>query len=176
MALQQILSLLARHPAWHVLPPSGLPCVADGDVLPADIVEFYTYCGGAVLGQGAAYEARILPPQEWTLANVALLGMDATPGRRQEPEDASWHWYRMVDCGNGDAITIDCRPSRNGWCYDSTHETYGVIGQMAIVAFSFGELLSQLCAHAGEQWYWLAASFPPKGDAYGGAINASDQP
>jgi hypothetical protein len=90
---------------------------------------------------------------ECVSAHEALLGDVAEVVQREQPDDPSWHWYVVADCGNDDAISIDCGAKHNGRCYDSMHETHGLIGDMPVVAGSFTDLLEQLHTHVGQYWF-----------------------
>jgi hypothetical protein len=88
-------------------------------------------------------------------------------GQRVEG-DRSDSWYLLVHDGNGDYLTLNCSLERTGWCYDSFHETHGLVGQTPVIAHSFTELLARCYATRGGYPYWLRADFVSLGDAYDG--------
>ena len=64
-------------------------------------------------------------------------------------------------------ISIDLAEKRLGRCYDSFGDRHGVVGECAVVARSFTELLSNLFYNQGDDYpYWLGADFEYIGDAY----------
>ncbi|WP_337104229.1 SMI1/KNR4 family protein [Paenibacillus sp. YIM B09110] len=143
----------------EVNPTSGLPILRPSHVLPPDLKEFYEVCGGKLLFNDSDFSYRVLPPMEFKSANLEILGEEVE-------DDITNDWYTVVDCGNGDFITIDLHPERLGRCYDSFHETHGLVGDTPIIALSFTELLQQLLQHKGKLIYWLDENFKALGDAY----------
>jgi hypothetical protein len=116
-------------------------------------------CGGVDLYPDRTYSHVIVPPDEVVLANPVLVGERVT-------DDRSDSWYLIAHDGNGDYLTLDCSPERSGWCYDSFHETHGLVGQTPVIAHSFTELLTRCYANQGAYPYWLRDDFVPLGDAY----------
>lgn len=156
-----ILSLLdrIRHTtSCELCEPSGLPDLPEGIRIPDDLSEFYTLCGGARLFVGKDYEISICSPEQFVRANPVIVG-DLCK------EDISFHWF-IVARGGDQLITIDLYPERLGRCYDSFWDRHGVVGECAIVARSFEELLRSLLENNGDYWYWLRSDFEPLGDAY----------
>lgn len=143
----------------EVYPASGLPKLRSSHMLPIDLEEFYKECGGMQLFNDSDFPYRIIPATEINLANLEILGEEVE-------DDISNNWYTLIDCDNGDFVTIDLHPERLGRCYDSFHETHGLIGDTPIIAMSFTELLQQLLQHKGKLIYWLDESFVALGDAY----------
>lgn len=143
----------------EVSPPSGLPKVRASDKLPRDLKEFYVECGGMLLFNDSDYSYRILPSVEFQSANLVILGEEVE-------NDITHDWYTIVSDGNGDFITIDLHSDRLGRCYESFHETYGMVGETPIIALSFTELLQKLFHNKGQRCYWLDDCFHSLGDAY----------
>ncbi|WP_342565752.1 SMI1/KNR4 family protein [Paenibacillus sp. FSL R7-0345] len=129
--------------------------------LPADLLEFYSLCGGAVLFEGADYDIIIVPPDQLVPANPVILG-------EQFEEDRTSSWYIIGDAGNSDYLTIDLATGRLGKCYESFHETHGLIGDCPVIAKSFTDLLQCLLANQGGYFYWLEDEFVSLGDGYDG--------
>jgi antitoxin YokJ len=168
LPIAALVQEIAEDTHCTVFPASGLPHIIgmNGAMLPVDLIQFYSICGGLIIGKGMRYETRIVAPHECQQSNYAALGRHANVLEQEAPHDISWHWYNIADIGNGDYLSIDLSHERNGWCYDSFHETYGLVGEMPIIAGSFTELLTQLYRHMGQYWYWLQTNFRLLGDAY----------
>jgi hypothetical protein len=143
----------------EVYPASALPKLRSSHILPYDLEEFYKECGGMQLFNDSDFPYRVIPPIEIKSANLEILGEEVE-------DDITNDWYTIVDCGNGDFITIDLHPERLGRCYDSFHETHGLVGDSAIIALSFTELLHQLFQYKGKRIFWLDDNFITLGDAY----------
>ncbi|QHW32810.1 SMI1/KNR4 family protein [Paenibacillus rhizovicinus] len=159
MSMEELIARIRMTPDCIVLPPSGLPATDEHLRLPEDVRTFYALCGGVTLYQFADYSVNIVPPEEFEPANPVIVG------ERCE-DDISAQWYIAADDGNGDYFTIDLAPERCGKCYDSFHETHGLVGNTPVIARSFTELLERLLANKGQYWYWLDEGFEPLGDAY----------
>lgn len=76
----------------------------------------------------------------------------------------------MARSGAVEAISVDCSPQRLGLCYDSFWDRHGVVGDCAVLARSFTELLQRLFEARGGYWYWLRDDAPNYGDAYDGRV------
>jgi hypothetical protein len=57
--------------------------------------------------------------------------------------------------------------NRNGFCYDSFWERFGLQGEMPIVSKSFFDFLLKQYLSKGKVNYWLESDFNYLGDAYG---------
>jgi antitoxin YokJ len=156
-----LVNQIRSHPDCVVLPPSGLPTLLPGHILPADLRYFYEVTGGATLFDSEPSPNIILPSEQVELTSLAVLG-DVLEG------DISASWYALVFDGNGDYLSIDCHPERLGRCYDTFHETFASPGSTPIIATSFTELLVRLLQGGGRYQYWVAEGFQPLGDAYSG--------
>ena len=165
--LLRILRVIIARSDCRLLPPAEPMRVLDGLVLPDDLRGFHSRCGGAVLFAGAelpwfvgvagcvvAASPRLLTPQ--MAASLAV----------EYPEDLTNGCYVIADGGRSSStdpnIVIDLHPDRLGRCYLAMWDTYGVVGEMPVVALSIGELLRVLLACGGR-----AAALPDRyGDAY----------
>ncbi|HEX8981367.1 MAG TPA: SMI1/KNR4 family protein [Ktedonobacterales bacterium] len=167
MGLTALLDYIARDPDCVVFPPAGQPTVAHTLVVPEDAKAFYELCGGLIIGREAFWQARIIGPDEWTLAVDKIFGEDvAAMAREQQPEDRLWDWYIVAEIENANYLVIDCGSLHTGRCYDAHWETYGMPGQMPVVATSLTTLIERLYERKGQRWYWLESRFPTLGDAY----------
>ena len=157
--LSEVLRRITADGGCRLLPPSGVPAVASEHRIPDDVLEFYRVAGGAALFPGSNYDYSIVGPEEVRPANRVL---------RLDPEegDISEAWYIIAVDSGGEYLTIDLDSTRLGKCYDSFHETHGLVGSMPIVARSFTELLQRLLDNRGDYPYWLRDDFTGMGDAY----------
>ena len=157
--IADVIRRLRENAHCSVAPPVGLPVTRPGHAIPEDVLEFFRQTGGASLYAGRDYEFNVLAPGEIQQINVLLhCAVDAP--------DISDSWYAVVEDGNGDYLSVDFDESRLGRCYDSFHETHGLIGQTPVIARSFTELLARLLDNAGAYPYWLRDDFERLGDAY----------
>jgi len=166
-SIENIVEAIRRRPDCRVLPPSGVPALATGYVLPDDVCEFYRRCGGVDLFTGSDYATNVVPPEAFVKANPEIVGCEC-------PDDISDAWYIVVRDVAGERLTIDCDPTRLGRCYDSFWDSHGVAGSCAIVALSFTELLERMLGASGRYAYWLAEGGLDYGDAYDTCRGTSD--
>jgi len=159
MTIDDQLAVISADAACQVRMPEGVPLLEPEHTLPQDVRRFYQLCGGVDFCPDRDFPLVVLPPREVVLANPVLVG-------RRVEGDRSDSWYLLACDGNGDYMTLDCGIERTGWCYDSFHETYGLVGQTPVIAHSFTELLARCYANRGAYPYWLRADFDPLGDAY----------
>ena len=146
------------------LPPAGLPVDVDATLLPTDVVEFYSRCGGLELFKGSSYSVEIVRPSDFVLSNPEIL--PAGWERDVLPDDISNDWFVIGRSGEEQYFSIDLASDRVGRCYDSFWETHASPGESPIVARSFTEFLDSLLKAEGQYWYWLAEGFSSLGDAY----------
>ncbi len=162
MTVDDLLVIIATDASCQVRPPKGEPRLEPEHALPQDVSRFYQLCGGIDLFPAREYSVFILPPGEVVLANPVLVG-------QRVEDDRSDSWYLVAHNGNGDHLTLDCGRERAGQCYDSFHETHGLVGQTPVIARSFMELLMRCYNMHGGYPYWLRDDFVPLGDAYDNA-------
>jgi antitoxin YokJ len=134
--------------------------VPPGLQLPSDLQAFYAVAGGASLFHGSAYQFSIVAPSDFLSTNHRILGNGATG-------DVSDSWFTVATDGNDDYLSIDLGLLHLGRCYDSFHETHGLVGSTPVIALSFTDLLFRLLENHGAHPYWLAEGFGPLGEAYG---------
>lgn len=166
--IKKIINDIQNKSDCRVLPSITL----SGDIikaLPDDIKEFYSLCGGVILFENAPYSVRIVPPNEFVLANPVILGeeiiMDEIEKGSYE-DQISKDWYIIADLFNSDYIVIDMNEERKGRCYKAFWESYPDEGDTPIVALSFTELIEKLLENNGEYWFFLKNDFESYGDAY----------
>jgi antitoxin YokJ len=162
-----VLADIAGHAGCHLLPPAGQPILPGGFVLPGDLRRFYELCGGAVLFEGAAFAWKVSAPNQLVPASPRLLGPSlAEQIAGQQPDELTNRCF--VFAASGDASTdslviVDLHPARAGKFYDGFWDSYGVVGQMPILATTVANLVGQLLDTRG-----LHVPHPPPGhgDAY----------
>lgn len=169
MRMSELISKVQSLGDCIVLPPNGLPKVNDNHVLPEEIKEFYSLCGGMNLFVNKHYSVKILPPDEFTLANPLLIDKDIIEEEIKKGTYAlriSTNWYTIVDLFDSNYIVIDLSRERLGRCYKAFWDSYPSRGEMPVVAMTFSELLNRLIENKGEYWYFLEDDFISIGDAY----------
>lgn len=158
MDINDVLKIVSSHQNCSILAQSGFPKLSNHK-LPLDLKNFYALCGGMLLFEDEPCSWEVLAPDNFTLANPIIVG-------KLCEYDISSEWYTICRDNNGNYITIDLNPERLGRCYDSFLEVHGLVGDCAVVANSFTELLSQLIKSKGKNLYWLESDFKRLGDAY----------
>lgn len=158
MDIKFLLDRIKANQSCKVYSSKGIPAL-NNHVLPKDLSEFYTLCGGVLLFENENYGIEIIGPKEFVVANPVIVGETCE-------EDITGEWYIIARDNNGDYLTIDLNKNRIGRCYDSFYDRHGVVGECPIIAFSFSELLEKLIESKGGYWYWLEKNFISLGDAY----------
>lgn len=158
--IKQLLTQIKNLPHCRILEPNGLPIIdEDKHVLPNDLREFYSLCGGLVLFENEKYPIYLVPPDKFVLANPIIVGEVCE-------EDISSNWYIICNDGTDEYLTIDLHEDRLGKCYDSFFDRHGLVGESQIIATSFTDLLERLVQNKGKYLYWLKSDFVSLGDAY----------
>ena len=163
MDILEILDRIKSTPDCIVYSPCGLPVLNKGVKLPDDLKVFYENCGGISLFAGREYSFTIVKPKEMVLANPVIVGELCG-------EDISSEWYIICKDVEDNYITIDLSKERLGRCYDSFWDRHGMVGECAVVAKNFTELLWQLYRNQGKSLFWLNSDFVYIGDAYDKAL------
>ncbi len=158
MSIQDLVDAARGRPDVVVDPPNGLPAVRGGEELPAELVEFYSLCGGMTLFAGTPDEVRIHGADAFLGANEEVVGA-------AYPDDISHTWYMLARSGL-ERASIDCSPVRAGRCYDSFWDCHGVAGSCSIIARSFAEFLELQLAVKEATVFWSEPGFLGFGDAY----------
>ena len=167
-ALTRVLDEVASRAGCRVLPPDGWPLAPANLAMPDDLHQFYEHCGGLVLFEQAAFPWRISGPHELVPASPRLLTPELTAEiAATDPTDLTNGCYVIADGGAGAAtephVVIDLHPDRAGRCYQVFWDTYGLAGDMPIVAYGMAELLHRLLTSRGSQ---ATLPGPHHGDAY----------
>ena len=161
MGIKEVIQKFQASNNFSVKEPCGYPILNNGHVLPSDMKEFYSLCGGIVCyTEEGGFPMEILSPSDVRQANLALLG-------NEYKEDISSAWYLIVDAEDRNYISIDCDISRNGKCYESFQYSHAAAGNCPIIALSFTELLNNIYNYKGDYFFWKDnPEFLGHGDAY----------
>lgn len=161
MDIKEVIDKIKNTSNCMVCSPCGLPSLEEDVELPDDIKIFYKNCGGVSLFPNEEYGFTIVGPDEMVQANPVIVG---------EPckEDISSKWYIVCKDVENNYITIDLARERLGRCYDSFWDRHGVVGECAIIAENFTQLILQLLKSQGKSLFWLDSDFVYIGDAYDG--------
>ena len=159
LSIKDVIDVIKKDPECVISAPSGLPMIDDVLQLPDDVRYFYENCGGIVLHPDSNYSFAIVGPKEFVRANPVIVGEVCS-------EDISSMWYIVCRDRNNNFLTIDLSKKRNGKCYDSFWDRHGIVGECAVIANNFTELVYQLYRHRGECLFWLEEQFTYLGDAY----------
>jgi hypothetical protein len=159
--ISSILSAIRNTPDCTIEPPSGLPSLPDGMLLPPDLRQFYELAGGALLFSKRVCSGpiRILRPDEMQRIDVVIAGERFASG------PFSW-WFAIAELLDGNYVSIDLNPDHLGLCYDAFHETFADPGYVDVIASSFSNLLTRLLAHEEDSTYWLQDGFAALGEAF----------
>lgn len=159
MNINDLIDEIKKDKNCIVLKKQGIPKVYENHMLPSDLNKFYQLCGGMSLFKESEYGMDILSPEKFVLANPIIVGELCE-------EDISSEWYTICEDSSGNFITIDLNTKRIGKCYDSFWDRHGVVGECAIIANSFTELVDKLYRNRGKSLFWLDDDFLYLGDAY----------
>jgi hypothetical protein len=175
MSIKELLQIVTKISDCRVYPSTGLPKVPDGYILPSDIKEFYSLCGGIDLYSNTeGFFYKFLPPEKFLFANLVILGEETAleiSSSKEYQKDVTLNCFTIISDSNGDFLVIDLNKMRHGFCYDAFHETYCLVGDMPIIAKSFTELLEKLIKNEGKSIFWLDDNFEPLGEAYDNTNN-----
>jgi antitoxin YokJ len=158
--LRELLSRLREDSSCVFAQPTG-DAASGSFPLPDDLRQFYEICGGLVMFSNAPFVWEIIGAHELVPTNVEVLG-------EQVDGDITSSWF-VIARQQGDSsalISIDLGADRLGWCYDSDVEVHGLVGDSAVLAHSFSELMNELVDSRGQYIFWKAENFTSKGDAY----------
>ncbi|CAH2464111.1 MULTISPECIES: SMI1/KNR4 family protein [Bacillus] len=158
--MKRLIEIIKTLPNCRVHEPTKFPEFdKDKHMLPSDVKEFYSLCGGLILFENEEYAIHIVKPEEFVLANPIIIGELCA-------EDISSNWYIIGNDRMDGYVTIDLSEERLGRCYDSFFDRHGIVGESKIIANSFTDLLKNLINNQGQYWYWLKTNFESLGDAY----------
>ena len=165
--LDLILAAIAKTADCEVIPPTGETFQAAAEeVEPADLNELRRSSSGLRLHVSSGYP--------WTLTStpvpagpVLLSAAVAEQVRVESPDDLTNSCYIIATDKPGTTtgfhIVIDLHRTRAGRCYLTTWDTFGIAGDMPVIAHSLIELLNWLLSLGGTN---PADRLPNLGDAY----------
>jgi antitoxin YokJ len=160
VTIEHLITRIQLDERCALLPVAGHPAVAPKHTLPTDVRAFYDRCGGAILF-GEFWQIRVVPPTEFVRANPVIVGELCE-------DDISSDWYIFGRQGDGSTqlFTIDLDKTRQGRCYDSFWDSYGLIGSTPIIAVSFTDFIERALWGQGDEFWWKKDTFTSLGDAY----------
>ena len=165
--LTYVLAAVAQHSGCRLLPPAGPVVISEAFRVPSDLRRFHELCGGALLFEGAPFEWRVSGPQQLVPASPRLLGPElAQETAIRQPDDVTNACFIFADTGEGSAesmVVVDLHPARGGRYYDAFWDSYGVVGQMPVLAFTVADIMWRLLETHGEH---VPQPEPGNGDAY----------
>lgn len=168
--IKELLSKLEEYEKCKVSPPSGEPVLEINEsVLPEDLKEFYSLCGGAEIFSESFYGWKIVRPEEFKPSNP-ILWRSLYPRMKEEldDDDYSFYWYLLCTGHSNKAfIVVDCHPERLGRCYEAYLDVYGT-GDMKILSLSFTGLLENIIRDSGEGFFWEKEDFEKLGYVFDG--------
>jgi hypothetical protein len=167
--LHKVMSIVRDHPDCRVLPAAGMPSIGSNDAFPDDLAAFYSHCGGLLLFQHADFPWRVSAPEQLVPAGPIPLGghQQAAQIAAAHPDDLTTSCYIIADDGTGHStaphVVIDLHPARTGRCYATGWDTFGLVGEMPIIALNMADLITWLLEAAGDKPF---GGDRPLGDAY----------
>ena len=166
-SLGLVLAAIANTAECEVMPPTGETFQAvSQEIEPADLKELRRLSGGLRLHTGSGYP--------WTVTStpvpagpVLLSAAVAEQVRAESPEDLTNSCYVIATdkpgTSTGFHIVIDLHRARAGRCYLTAWDTFGIVGDMPVIAHSLTGLLDWLLLLGGAN---PADRLPSLGDAY----------
>lgn len=165
--LDLVLATIAETTDCEVMPPTGETFHSAGEgVEPADLSELRRSSGGLRLHAGSDYPWTVMPTPV-PAGPVLLGGAVADQVRTESPDDLTNSCYVIATDKPGTTtgfhIVIDLHRTRTGRCHLTAWDTFGIVGDMPVVAHSLTRLLNWLLALDGAN---PAEHLPSLGDAY----------
>lgn len=160
ITIEEVINRFKKNENFIVKEACGQPNLSEKHILPTELKTFYELCGGIECYlESEAFPVEILAPNLVEHANLRLIGEECI-------EDISSNWYLIMDCEDGNYISIDCGNERNGQCYTSFAFSHGLIGETPIISKTFTEFLLNILNYNGDYFFWEENGFKSYGDAY----------
>ena len=146
--ITEILELIASTAGCEVTPPTDTPFhIEAGELDPDDLCGLRRLSGGLRLHLDTAYAWAVLPTP--LPASPVLLGERAAAQAREEaPADLTNSCYIVATeapaTTTGFHVVIDLDTARLGRCYLTSWDTFGLVGEMPVVATGVANLLRWL--------------------------------
>ncbi|MGI8335746.1 hypothetical protein ACRYCC_37850 [Actinomadura scrupuli] len=166
--LDAVLAIVAGRTNCRVHPAAGMPSFGPKRTLPAGLAEFYSRCGGLTLFRDSEFPWRVSSGEQLLPAGPRLLGdRQAEQIAADHPDDLSTTCHVIADDGTGSStaphVVIDLHPTRVGRCYATGWDSFGLAGDMPIIALDMTGLVTWLMEAAGDA---PMGGHRPFGDAY----------
>jgi hypothetical protein len=139
MKILEYINKFRLRPSCRVYEPCGLPKVAVPDILPNDVVLFYTECGGIDFYVDIPFGCQILAP---SLVVPTIENMYGANWRTEFPESLSpksESFYNIL-FSSCHRFSINLGPQWNGYIFDSTDSSAGT-EESNVIAKSLTEML-----------------------------------
>lgn len=163
-----MLASITREPGCDVLPPNPhsetRPPPGASDL--TELRELRAACSEVRLHAGHTHDWAVFASP--AAAGPVLLGEPtAALVRADSPDDLTNTCFVIATDGNGSAtgfhVVIDLHQARAGRCYLATWDSFGLVGEMPVVATGVVDLLQWLLELAGSS---PLEKLPGFGDAY----------
>jgi len=162
MQLEKLIELIEKNSGCYVKQPNFDIHLLEQ--IPDDLRRFYDLTDGILLFENEPYSIEIIGREEFIPINQIFFSIDE---RKDLEGEISNNWFLIGKNDSlGQYVSIDLSEGKEGQCYDSFHETHGLVGDSSIIAKSLSDLLRLLYQNKGQYWYWLEEGFERLGDAY----------
>jgi hypothetical protein len=164
-----LLTEIKAHPGCVVESPDGRSVTVDArHRVPTDLRELHQLCAGVSLHVDADYPWWLTGPSGVVPAGPLLLTPEvAEQVAAEDPADLTNSCYVIAQeapgATGGQLVVVDLHPERVGRCYLTAWDSFGLVGEMPIVALSMAELLGWLLRLRGGS---PMDHLPDLGDAY----------
>jgi hypothetical protein len=175
--LRDLLTEIGAHQGCAVESPDGTEVSVDaGHRVPTDLRALHRLCAGVLFHVNRDYPWWLTGPSGVMPAGPLLLTPEvAEQVAAEEPADLTNSCYVIAQESPGvissQLVVIDLHPQRAGRCYLTAWDSFGLVGEMPIVALSVAELLQWLLHLGGGN---PMDHLPDLGDAYGALQGAPD--
>ncbi|MFF3873481.1 hypothetical protein [Streptomyces sp. NPDC001978] len=149
-SLRDLLAEIEAHQGCAVeSPESGSVAVDARHRVPTDLRELHRLCAGVLFHVDSDYPWWLTGPSGVVPAGPLLLTPEvAEQVAAEDPEDLTNSCYVIAQESPGatssQLAVIDLHPQRVGRCYLTAWDSFGLVGEMPIVALSMAELLRWL--------------------------------
>lgn len=175
--LRDLLSEIEARQGCAVESPDGTEVSVDArHRVPTDLRALHRSCAGVLFHVDRDYPWWLTGPSGVVPAGPLLLTPEvAEQVAAEEPADLTNSCYVIAQESpgvvSGQLVVIDLHPEREGRCYLTAWDSFGLVGEMPIVALSVAELLQWLLHLGGEN---PMDHLPDLGDAYDARQGAPD--
>jgi antitoxin YokJ len=168
--LVAVVETVRRRDDCVVHEPQGAAAVELPLEVPDDLRRFYELCGHMVPFRDSSTPWRVLAAGDLILAARRLLAeQDSEQVLADVPDDVASTTVVFADQGGGatdEHVVLDLHPARLGQFYATFWDSFGLVGEMPIIAASVADILQWLVDSGGEGIEAALMRRPPLGDAY----------